>query len=217
MASTAGEREASPDDRPRIPGAVVRRAGRAAAGPWIGVTGHRGLPAAEAARIRASVRRALTAVAGPGTVLASPLAEGADRLAAEEALALGLALFAPLPFARAEYERDFAKPGSLAAFRALLARAGGVEELRGLRTDEGAAYEAVGRRVLALSDGLVAVWDGLPPRGRGGTAQVVAEARGAGVPVLWIPLEGADDPAAAQEWAEAVRARHGRRGPPALG
>ncbi len=37
----------------------------------------------------------------------SPLARGADQLAAEVALGLGYELFVPMPFSRDEYEKDF--------------------------------------------------------------------------------------------------------------
>jgi polyphosphate kinase 2 (PPK2 family) len=49
------------------------------------------------------------------------------------------------------------------------------------------AYLAAGRWIVDHADRLVAVWDGRPARGRGGTAEVVAYARHRGVPVtvLW--------------------------------
>ena len=39
------------------------------------------------------------------------------------------------------------------------------------------AYEQAGRYIVEHSDVLLAVWDGLPARGRGGTAEIVAWAR----------------------------------------
>ncbi|MFB6259993.1 MAG: hypothetical protein ABEJ96_02700, partial [Thiohalorhabdaceae bacterium] len=60
--------------------------------------------------------------------LLSPLAEGADQLAAEVLLTFrkadpdGFRLIAPLPMARAEYEADFSAEG-LARFRELAAEA----------------------------------------------------------------------------------------------
>ena len=36
------------------------------------------------------------------------------------------------------------------------------------------------------ADVLIAVWDGRPARGMGGTADAVAYARQRGVPVLWV-------------------------------
>ena len=44
----------------------------------------------------------------------------------------------------------------------------------------------VGRYVLDRCDVLVAVWDGQPARGRGGTADIVAMARHCGKPMAWI-------------------------------
>jgi hypothetical protein len=54
----------------------------------------------------------------------SPLARGADRLAAESALAAGYGLHVPMPFPKAVYEQDFDTPEDLAEFRRLLAHAG---------------------------------------------------------------------------------------------
>ena len=88
-----------------------------------------------------------------------------------------------LPLPSLEYERDF--PDSVAAFRALLARAARVETVLPAPTRE-LAYLAAGRRVVALSQVLVAVWDGSSAGGRGGTAEIVGVARAAGVPVTVV-------------------------------
>ena len=58
----------------------------------------------------------------------SPLAEGADRLFATEALALGYHLTCIMPFAQSEFERDFEAPHAIGPdplddFRTILARA----------------------------------------------------------------------------------------------
>src|ERR1035441_6670999 len=50
----------------------------------------------------------------------------------------------------------------------------------------GHAYEGVGRFVVRHSDVMIAVWDGKAGNGRGGTAEIVRYAAGAGVPVWWI-------------------------------
>ena len=92
----------------------------------IGVTGSRHLSPEEmeglrpaVADILALIARELTGLAGdprakavygpgdPAPRLVSPLAMGADRLVAEEGLRAGYALYAPLPFQQAEYEKDF--------------------------------------------------------------------------------------------------------------
>ncbi len=167
----------------------------------VGVTGHRNLDAGLIAQLRPLVREVLKQIrdgadqilqdsksawsAQPPLLRAlSPLAEGADRLFAEEALDLGFTLVSPLPFHRAEYENDFhASPG---AFRDLLARAESVLELNGDRVDAAAAYEAVGHVVLDQCDLLISLWDGRPARGKGGTEEIRAEALKCRLPVVTI-------------------------------
>ena len=100
----------------------------------IGVTGHRWTdePPLLRLRIRATLRCLMNLPAAEaGMLVVSPLAEGADRLVAEEALSLGAAIECPLPLNREDYERDFVSSGSLAEFRDLLARASSVDELGG--------------------------------------------------------------------------------------
>jgi hypothetical protein len=54
------------------------------------------------------------------------------------------------------------------------------------------AYETANRTLLDHADRLVAVWNGAPPSGKGGgTADVVVEAREAGLPVDVVWPEGA--------------------------
>lgn len=51
-----------------------------------------------------------------------------------------------------------------------------------------AAYALAGRATVAHCDVLIAVWDGLPKRGAGGTAEIVEVALRRGVPVIHVPL-----------------------------
>ncbi len=171
----------------------------------VGVTGHRSQGLAEAGYdpevLKGSVHQALTRLqeiarqlhrkddgsgAEPILCVISPLAEGADRIVAQEGLALGYKLESPLPFPRAEYERDFQFDGSKQAFRALLKQATSVIELEGTRRQETKAYEAVGRWVLLHSDVLIAIWNGKPAAGQGGTGQIVAESLSRELPTLWV-------------------------------
>src|ERR1700735_2275556 len=148
--------------------------------------------------IRLSREEAVSAsyegAATPQLRLLSPLAEGADRLVAEAALPLGYTLEAPLPFVRTEYETDFPETG--AAFNALLSQATRSLELDGSHAPNvmNRSYEAVGRYVVRNVDLLVALWDGQPARGRGGTGDIVRFAIRVGVPVWWIPDNGVDPP-----------------------
>jgi hypothetical protein len=153
----------------------------------IGVTGHRDLLPTEVPALRRRVREFLVALREryPDLPLAvmSPLAEGADRMVAEEATALGLPLIVPLPFAVDLYEQDFEAPGSVQAFRALCAGAEVIElpllpgdtresiAARGPRRD--AHYARLGIYLCAHCHILLAIWDGKPSDKLGGTAQVV--------------------------------------------
>jgi len=134
-------------------------------------------------RVAADIQRDSDGVydeAGPVCRLVSALAEGADRIVAEEALRLGYELHAVLPFSPSEYERDFEGAASLAEFRALLQQARAVLALDGSREsqeEQDSAYEAAGFTILAHADLVVAIWDGEEARGTGGTAEIV----GAGV------------------------------------
>lgn len=47
-------------------------------------------------------------------------------------------------------------------------------------------YATIGQMLVRQADLLIALWDGKPARGSGGTADVVSEARRSGVPVVWI-------------------------------
>ena len=138
----------------------------------------------------------------------SPLAEGADRLMAEAGLAAGASLHCPLPFHRDEYVKDFVEPASKAAFTALLAQAERVLELDGEAHRREDAYAEIGRLAASRCDVLVAIWDGLPSRGRGGTAEVVAEALRLGVPVAHVDPMGIKPTVLLDG-----QARHGRRLP----
>lgn len=151
--------------------------------------------------------------------LVSPLAEGADRLVASVALELGYQLDVPMPFPQAEYERDFQIPdrdtatnaASLAEFRALLAQAVPAADsgpprilaLDGGRgDDEAASYGAVGRLVVRNCDLLIAVWNGRPGKGSGGTADTVRFAARGGPPIWWLDAEGEAPP----RWVEGLAA-----------
>jgi hypothetical protein len=147
----------------------------------------------DAALVKAKGRKDATLIfsdAPPLVAVVSPLAEGADRIFAELAVARGYELRTPLPFEQEEYERDF--PNSVKAFQDLLLKAragGGIGELYGRPTtddERNAAYLGVGKFVVRNCDLLVAVWNGKEAGGTGGTEQIVNFARRVGVPVVHI-------------------------------
>jgi hypothetical protein len=134
---------------------------------------------------------ALFAADAPRMHLVTPLAEGADQLAASVALAKGCTTEAVLPFSRAAYDHDFAEGAPRDRFNALLAAARSVLELPGERATPLAAYVMAGRATIAHCDLLIAIWDGELPRGRGGTGEVVQIALLEGTPILHLPIDPA--------------------------
>jgi hypothetical protein len=171
----------------------------------LGVTGHRATGLAGTTtqqlqqRIEALLSQLTAAVAAihrkdseafasevPCLRLVSALADGADSLAARVALAGGWRLDVCLPFPQDVYAQDFTPGESRGQFLALSSSATAVFVLPGRRDGETAAYEAAGRIMLEQSDLLLALWDGEPARGRGGTAQIVEEAVLRHVPVVHI-------------------------------
>ena len=177
----------------------------------IGVTGHRVLPdpPAVSSRIGEFLRHQIGVMVSPPLdpdgseprlvfILLSSLAEGADRLAAGVVMASeGGELEAVLPLPAEEYLKDFSLPESKAEFRSWLERSRRVVVLSPGGADAGrkeireAAYEKAGRWVVDHCDLLVAVWDGLPAKGRGGTAEIVAHALWMRVPLAIVPADGA--------------------------
>jgi hypothetical protein len=150
----------------------------------VGITGHRDLRDLTHRMVSAAVATELAGYRPLHGI--SSLAEGADQIFAEQVLEAEGALTAVIP--SAGYAGAFETAAGEAAFRLLRARATEVIELPFPRPSED-AYWAAGRRVVCLSEVLLAVWDGGPSGGGGGTADVVAFARERGVPttVLWPP------------------------------
>jgi hypothetical protein len=150
----------------------------------VGVTGHRDLPEPTCKLVSAAIATHLARFDSIDGV--SSLAEGADQIFAEQVLRAGGALTAVVP--SAHYGRSFETTDGSAAYRRLRALAREVIELPFSSPSE-EAYWAAGQRVVGLAEVLLAVWDGTPSRGVGGTADVVAFAGERGVPttVLWPP------------------------------
>jgi hypothetical protein len=157
----------------------------------LGVTGHRVLD--DAAAVATLVDQVLDDLGPSGTMISS-LAEGADRLAAERALARpGWSLAVVLPLDPLDYGDDFADVASQNEFDDLLGAASEVTQVPD-EPSRDAAYLAAGLAVLHASDALLAVWDGEPARGVGGTADIVGRARAEGHPMAWIRVAGPAGP-----------------------
>jgi hypothetical protein len=155
--------------------------------PRIGITGHRGLPPHTQALIAAALRQELEPHAGPELVGVSSLAGGPDQVFARIVLDLGGTLEVVVP--AAQY-RDGLDPDEQRGYDELLAKAKHVEQLPFVESTE-QAHLAGGWAVVDGCERLVAVWDGQPARGIGGTADIVSYARQKGVPVAVLWPEGA--------------------------
>jgi hypothetical protein len=155
----------------------------------VGMTGHQGLPTPTAELVTAALRDTLRAYT-PNLVGVTMLGPGADQLFARVVLELGGALYVVQPTTGRQYRDSFEDADAQRGYDELYARASYFEALEHAESTEQAHMDA-GRVVVDRSTVLVAVWDGQPSRGLGGTADVVAYARQRGVPVTVIWPEGA--------------------------
>lgn len=148
----------------------------------IGVTGHQKVPEIAESFARTRIRKLLEKLNDPLTGLSS-LAAGADQIFAREILCHNGQLWVVVP---SRSYRTTLTGDDLVAYRKLLACAAGVTQLDFSRPGE-AAYDAAGRWIVENCDQLVAIWDGQPARGLGGTGDVVAYAREVGrtVHIFW--------------------------------
>jgi hypothetical protein len=161
--------------------------GKDAAGkPFIfGVSGHRDLVSTDLPELRQQLQRVYdyyqAAYSGASFRLLTPLAEGADRVAAEVALESGIELDVPIPMALQEYERDFTTSESLEHFRRLLGSAHSQWQVSDSSPEasslsDGAVrakkYAAVGDYIAQKSHVLILLWDGRDNQKVGGTSWV---------------------------------------------
>jgi hypothetical protein len=149
----------------------------------VGVTGHQNIPQAAMEYIE----HGMTLTLGRDKeeiVGVCSLAAGADQVFAEIILEQGGRLHVIVP--SAGYNETFSRSEDLARFQSLLSRATTVETLSFDEPSE-EAFLAAGCRMVELSDLVLAIWDGLPARGKGGTGDVVqyARAQNKTVEVIW--------------------------------
>lgn len=146
------------------------------------MTGHRVLePESTEIWVRKAIDSFLDHYIGTELVGYSCLAVGSDQLFAELIVEKGGKLVAVLPFA--EYESTLSGRG-LHKFRKLLAQASS-QVLAG-NSDRDSAYSAANQHLVNCVDILLAVWDGKPARGQGGTEEAVTYARMRGRSVYHI-------------------------------
>jgi TrkA-N domain len=122
-------------------------------------------------------------------IIVSPLAEGADRLVAQRAMEkFGMALHVPLPLPFELYQTDFTSQESIEEFKVMVGSAevyfelpmrfGNQEELatridgavNDMRNNQ---YALAGAYITQYCDEMLAIYDGSPEAGVGGTGQIV--------------------------------------------
>lgn len=153
----------------------------------LGITGHRGLSVDVEQQVRDGLRQVIERHTADELVTVSCLADGPDSWFAEAVLDHGGRIDAVIP---ADEYRAGLPPEHHATYDALLRRASEVHRT-GLRESTSEAHQAASEIMVGLVDRLVAVWDGKPARGYGGTADAVGYARRTGVPVEVVWPKGA--------------------------
>lgn len=134
----------------------------------IGVTGHQRLEDPAAWEwVRAALNDILEE--HPGAVGISSLAIGADQLFAESVLSHNMKLISVIPCL--EYVDTFDQT-AVAMYKSLLSSATEKIQLSFIAPSEKAFY-AAGKKIADLADILVAIWDGQPAKGLGGTGDIV--------------------------------------------
>ena len=171
----------------------------------VGITGHIGLDPSRMPELERGIKEAIERIEQkkpkkakkrkeprlvPNRYLTvfSPLAVGADRLVARKLLEReATRLIAVLPVPAEDYENDFGPTDAhhvdydgaelRQEFRHWLSQRA-IEVITmppsATRNED---YEKVGFYIAENSDVMIAVWDGLPSQGRGGTAEIVERAR----------------------------------------
>jgi hypothetical protein len=153
----------------------------------IGVTGHRIL--ADLEKIYAAIDQALSRIQqrfpNQSLRLLTQLSDGADRLVAEHFLKRpGWRIAAVLPMPLQKYLDDFSVD-SRKTFLELLQHCEDVIQMQNTENRD-SGYEAAGEYIIEHSEALIAIWDGQPEQGQGGTGAVVNLARRKKLPLAWI-------------------------------
>ncbi|MFD0353527.1 hypothetical protein ACFVHW_07220 [Streptomyces sp. NPDC127110] len=153
----------------------------------VGITGHRGLSTEVEQQVRALLEAAVSEYEAAELVGVSCIADGPDAWFAEYVLAHGGRLEVVIP---AEEYREGLPEEHWPVYDRLLTRAAEVHRT-GMAASDSAAHMAGSEVLVGLADELLAVWDGKPAWGYGGTADVVAYAERTGVPARILWPEGA--------------------------
>lgn len=153
----------------------------------LGISGHRGFDAATARLVRRALDTVVGTIPADRLTGVSCVADGTDALFGKAVLDHGGRLEVVIP---ADGYRDQLPADYGGTFDELCANASELYRLP-FAESSSEAFMAASEKMLSLVDRLIAVWDGLPARGYGGTADVVARARELAIPVEVIWPRGA--------------------------
>lgn len=164
----------------------------------IGVTGHRNIETNDKVLIKtitSELRKIRDAHQGSEFVLLTGLAEGADRLVAKLALKeLKAKLIAVLAVPEEFFLMDFAGAPSKRQFNNYLKKSDVIitapllskKAWQDYTPSRNNQYAWIGAFIALHSHYLLAIWDGKPARGRGGTAEVVRWFKHGRIPKLML-------------------------------
>lgn len=155
---------------------------------YLGITGHRDILESDKPKLKQLIKAVIEEKKKqcPNTpvVILTPLAEGADCLAAQAALECGIPFVVPLPMPVDEYRKDFTNSTTLNEFNSLLEKAKNwfelpltngisVKDLQDSYEKRNDQYFEMGMFISRNSHLLVALWDGVHSNKHGGTSHVV--------------------------------------------
>lgn len=164
----------------------------------MGVTGHRNIDVKDKdliKRITVEIRAIRNTHKGAEFIILSGLAEGADRLVAKIAMKeLKAKLIVVLAVPEEYFLMDFADNKSKREFKNLLGKADAIitapllskRAWQSYTPSRNNQYAWIGAFIAIHSNYLLAIWDGKPARGRGGTAEVVRWYKGGRIPKLML-------------------------------
>lgn len=153
----------------------------------VGITGHRGLSGESAELVKKAIREIIIQHPAAELTGVSCIADGPDTWFAQEVLNHGGNLEVVIP---ADDYRDSLPTWHHADYDALLSRST-ERHATGIPRSDSQAHMAGSEILVGLVDEVIAVWDGQPARGYGGTADVVWYAQTNAVPVQIVWPEGA--------------------------
>lgn len=147
----------------------------------VGITGHISLSRATRAEVAAEITRVLSEY-GSATMGYTSLAPGSDQIFAWSTLAVGGRLVFVRP---CEAIADTIPADNRAAFHAAAGLAAETITMPHTEPSEQAYFDA-GAHIADTVDLLIAVWDGKPAGGFGGTADIVERRQAAGRPLIVV-------------------------------